>query len=235
MNFVNQVVMIVAVVVGASTTYLVTALGDRAKDRREVARQWVDRKLESYTQYANDTKSLAIVARQLAASQKLHDAAPGTAQGQDLPAALAEAEMRRSASYEAVKLLGDASTLRATRELNEAVHRLEWIAGTKLRSSPAQWERSWELYAEATDDFRRSVRAELGIPGSFLPRGEWAPPSRPTITAPGLERPTPAPRCPSSSYLRSLFNFRGRACSPATARLQMSITNFKHHLGRRGK
>jgi IrrE N-terminal-like domain len=42
MNFVNQVVTIVAVVVGAGTTHLVTALGDRAKDRREVARQWVD-------------------------------------------------------------------------------------------------------------------------------------------------------------------------------------------------
>jgi hypothetical protein len=66
-----------------------------------------------------------MVARQIAADTGLHDAAPAVTEGQDLPAALAEAEMQRSASYEAVKLLGDASTLRATRELNEAVHRLE--------------------------------------------------------------------------------------------------------------
>jgi hypothetical protein len=178
MNLVNQVVTIVAVVAGAGTTYLVTALGDRAKDRRDVARQWVDRKLESYTQYANDTKGLAMVARQLAAERKLHSAAPKPGD-KDLNAALGEAELRRSASYEAVKLLGDASTLRATRELNDAVHRLEWIANGRLEAGAAQWERSWQLYAEATDDFRRSVRAELGIPGSFLPRGDWAPPSLP--------------------------------------------------------
>ncbi|MDR2984504.1 MAG: hypothetical protein LBV34_06655 [Nocardiopsaceae bacterium] len=181
MDLVNQVVTIAAVVVGAGTTYLVTALGDRAKDRREVARQWVDRKLESYTQYANDTKGLAMAARLLAADRNLHSAAPerGDGDDKDLKTALADAELRRSASYEAVKLLGDASTLRATRELNETVHRLEWIANGRLEASPTHWERSWQLYAEATDDFRRSVRAELGIPGSFLPRGEWAPPSLP--------------------------------------------------------
>jgi YD repeat-containing protein len=194
MNFVNQVVTIVAVVVGAGMTYLVTALGDRAKDRREVARQWVDRKLEAYTRYANDIKGLAMVARQRAAEKMLHHAAPEPARGEDLTAALAEAELRRSASYEAVKLLGDASTLRATRELNEAVHRLEWIANGRLKASRAQWERSWHLYAEATDDFRRSVRGELGIPGSFLPRGEWAPPSLPDDdgTEPAAAGPRPA-------------------------------------------
>jgi hypothetical protein len=194
MSFVNQVVTIAAVVVGAGTTYLATALGDRAKDRREVARQWLDRKLESYTQYANDAKSLAMVARQMAAERELHMVAPEPARGEDLKAALAEAEMRRSTSYEAVKLLGDASTLRATRELNDAVHRMEWIANGRLKADPAQWERSWQLYAEAADDFRRSVRAELGVPGSFLPHGEWAPPSLPRDhdSEPGATEADPA-------------------------------------------
>jgi hypothetical protein len=30
-------------------------------------------------------------------------------------------------------------------------------------------ERSWQVHAEAADEFRRKVRAELGIPGSLLP------------------------------------------------------------------
>src|SRR6266700_4857035 len=41
MNFGSQTVTIAAVVIGALTTYLVTALGDRARERREMARQWV--------------------------------------------------------------------------------------------------------------------------------------------------------------------------------------------------
>jgi hypothetical protein len=179
MNLANQIVTIAAVVAGAGATYLVTALGDRARERREVTRQWVDRKLQAYTQYANDVKSLAIVARQITAEKGLHDAAPGLT-GRDGIVDLDEAEVRRSASYEAVKLLGDASTLRATRELNDAAHRLEWIAKDKqVGATPADWERCWHLFADAADEFRRSVRAELGIPGAFLPRGEWVPPSLP--------------------------------------------------------
>ena len=179
MNSVSQIVTIVAVVVGAGMSYLVTALGDRTRDRREVARNWVDRKLDAYTRYADDAKSLAMVARQMAAGLGLHDAAPAAAGIPDLRAALSEAELRRSASYEAVKLLGDAGTLRATRELNETVHRLEWIASDKLPATPAQWQLSWQLYAEAAEEFRRNARAELGIPGSLLPRGDWAEPVLP--------------------------------------------------------
>lgn len=179
MNLLSQIITIAAVIAGAGTTYLVTALGDRAKEQREVARQWVDRKLQAYTQYANDVKSLAIVTRQITAERGLHDAAPGLT-GRDGIADLNDAEVRRSASYEAVKLLGDASTLRVTRELNDATHRLEWIARSKqVSATPADWERCWELFADAADEFRRSVRAELGIPGAFLPHGEWVPPSLP--------------------------------------------------------
>jgi hypothetical protein len=179
MNFVSQIVTIVAVVVGAGMSYLVTALGDRSRDRREVARSWVDRKLVAYTRYSDDAKSLAMVARQIAADLGLHDAAPEAAGERDMLAALSEAELRRSASYEAVKLLGDTGTLRATRELNETVHRLEWIASKKLHPTTAQWDRSWQLYAEAAEEFRRNVRAELGIPGSLLPLGDWAQPTLP--------------------------------------------------------
>jgi hypothetical protein len=59
------------------------------------------------------------------------------------------------------------------------VHRLEWIARKKLLPSTAQWDRGWQLYAEAAEEFRRNVRAELGIPGSSLPLGDWAQPALP--------------------------------------------------------
>jgi len=139
MNFANQIVTLAAVVTGALTTYLVTALGDRARDRRETVRQWVDRKLANYTSYTNDVKNLVTVARQLAAVNGLHDAAPGIAEDR-ARAMLDEAEVRRSASYESVKLLADASTLHATRALNDAVHLLPhgaWVRPSLPAADPA--------------------------------------------------------------------------------------------------
>ncbi len=185
MNFGNQIVTIAAVVIGALTTYLVTALGDRARERREMGRQWVDRKLANYASYTNDVKNLVTVARQLAALNSLHDAAPGIAEDR-AQSMLDEAEVRRSASYENVKLLADASTLRATRALNDAVHRLEWIAAGRFEQAGADdWSQSWQLYQEAADEFRGSVRRELGVPGELLPHGAWVRPSLPAPADPG--------------------------------------------------
>lgn len=171
--------------VGALTSYAVTALSDRARYKREVARGWVDRKLESYTRYANDVKNLVIVTRQITALRGLHDAAPGMDEAKAM-ALLDEAEVRRSTSYEAVKLLGDANTIHATRTLNDAAHRLEWIARGQLEADSDGWERSWLLYMDAADAFRQSVREELDVPGRLLSRGGWVRPSLPGKDPGGL-------------------------------------------------
>ncbi|TMR11313.1 hypothetical protein ETD86_36130 [Nonomuraea turkmeniaca] len=189
MDFASQIVTIAAVVVGALTTYVVTALNDRSRHKREVARQWVDRKLQLYTGYAGDIKQLVILARQITALHGLHDAAPGVDEGKAL-ALLDEAETRRSLTYEAVRMLGDTQTIRATGELNDAVHRLEWLARGKLDADPDTWETCWQLYTEAANTFHESVRRELGVPGAFLPRlvDRGAGP-RPTL--PIADRPQP--------------------------------------------
>jgi hypothetical protein len=176
MNLGTQIITIAAVIAGALTSYLVTTLGDRSRYRREVAREWVDRKLESYTRYATDIKSLVIVTRQITALHGLHDAAPGIAEEKAMTL-LDEAEVRRSTSYEAVKLLGDAETLRATRALNDAAHTLEWIARGQLSSDSGGWDRSWHFYLDASDRFRQCVRRELNVPGDFLSNAGWARPS----------------------------------------------------------
>ena len=183
MSLVSQIVAIAAVIVGALTTYIITALNDRARYHREIARQWSDRKLENYIRYASDIKSLIILTRQITALHGLHEAAPGIDEGRAITL-LDEAEVQRSTSYEAVRLLGDAKTIHATRALNDAVHRLEWIARGQLQADSEGWEKSWKLYTEAANAFHQSVRQELGVPGQFLPRSEasraWLPPSLPT-------------------------------------------------------
>ncbi len=186
MSFTSQILTIAAVVVGALTTYVVTAMNDRARYQREIARQWSDRKLENYIRYASDIKSLVILTRQITALHGLHDAAPGIDESLAM-SLLDEAEVRRSTSYEAVRLLGDAKTIHTTRMLNDAAHRLEWIARGQLRTDAGGWERSWQLYTEAADAFHQSVRRELGVPGQFLPRsGEgWLRPSLSGSEIPG--------------------------------------------------
>ncbi|MFF5206000.1 hypothetical protein [Streptosporangium sp. NPDC000396] len=184
MDFASQIATIAAVVIGALTTYAVTALNDRSRYRREVARHWVDRKLELYTRYAGDIKQLAILTRQITAQHGLHDAAPGV-DGDKAMALLDEAETRRSLTYEAVRMLGDAQTIRVTGELNDAVHRLEWLARGKLDTDPDVWEKCWRLYTNATNAFHENFRRELGVPGQFLPRplDRGAGP-RPTLPSP---------------------------------------------------
>ena len=169
MNFGSQIVTIAAVVIGALTSYIVTALSDRARYRRELTRQWMDRKLENYIRYASDVKNLAIVVRQITALHGLHESAPGIDENKAL-ALLDEAEVRRSTSYEAVRILGDAGTIRTTQELNEAAHVLEKIARGRIDADSVVWEQSWQSYMEATNAFHQSLRRELGVPGQFLPR-----------------------------------------------------------------
>ncbi|MEV4163767.1 hypothetical protein [Nonomuraea dietziae] len=183
MDLASQIATMAAVVIGALTTYVVTTLSDRSRYRREVARHWADRKLELYTRYAGDTKQLAILARQITALHGLHDAAPGVEEGKAL-ALLDEAETNRSVTYEAVRLLGDAQTIRTTRELNDALHRLEWVAREKLDANPDVWEQCWQMYVAASNAFHESVRRELSVPGRFLPRNVYrgAGP-RPTLSS----------------------------------------------------
>ena len=169
MNFGSPIVTIAAVVAGALTSYIVTALSDSARYRRELARHWIDLKLENYTHYGNDVKNLAIVTRQITALHGLHEAAPGIDEDKAL-ALLDEAEVRRSTSYEAARILGDARTIRTTQELNDAAHVLEKIARQRMDADSVVWENSWRSYMAATNAFHESLRRELGVPGQFLPR-----------------------------------------------------------------
>lgn len=176
MNYISQIVTVAAVVIGALTTYLVTARIDRDRYQREVSAQWIERKLDNYSRYASDVKNLTIVVRQITALHGLHKAAPGINEDEAM-ALLDDAEVRRATSYEAVKLLGDANTLLATRELNDTVHKLEWIARGKLEANSREFEESYQRYKKAAEAFYQSVRQELGVPGNLLPRGAWKPPS----------------------------------------------------------
>lgn len=151
--------------VGAITTYVVSARGERNRFRRDLALRWEERKLDAYFQYVSDVKTVHKIARQLAAARGLHD--------RDTPlepdvglSMLADAVTRRSISSEQATFLADEDTLTALRRLNDAVRTLVWYARGKVpNADKLGWDRAFATFMDALDHFQACARAEIHVPG----------------------------------------------------------------------
>jgi hypothetical protein len=77
---------------------------------------------------------------------------------------------RRELSTEVLTLLANRETIRAYRELNRAVGRLESFArGIPPDVMPDEWNQAVNDYEKAFDLFYACARSELGVPGDYLP------------------------------------------------------------------
>lgn len=73
MTLVDQVPMLLGVVVGAATSYLVTVTTERSRWRRQQAVRWDDRRLSAHTDYARAVKEVCMISLRLAAGRGLTD------------------------------------------------------------------------------------------------------------------------------------------------------------------
>ncbi|GGM22775.1 hypothetical protein GCM10010129_78920 [Streptomyces fumigatiscleroticus] len=55
---VTQIITLVGVLIGAMTSYLATAMAERAKFRRLMATRWDERKLDTYIEYVSCIKEI---------------------------------------------------------------------------------------------------------------------------------------------------------------------------------
>jgi uncharacterized membrane protein YccC len=184
MTIAAQVITLIAVVVGAITSFIATSLSERRRFQREQAQQWTDRKLESYAAYLECAKEMNQLSRRIAAARGIGKRVPELAE-ENATQLLAEAEARRANASERVNLIGDAATVAAIRELNKEVWRLEWIARGKLTPDDEEWESCNQSLVRALNLVHQRIREELRIPGRFLPRaiGEPYEPSLPVSLA----------------------------------------------------
>jgi hypothetical protein len=166
---ISQLFTLIGVVLGVVLSYVTRSLADRAGFRHDIARRWEDRKLDVYTQYVNDVKDVAGISRGIAGTRELQDRHAHLSLAEGIPL-LDEAENRRERSTELLTLLANRETIRAYRQLNQAVGRLESFArGTPADVKASEWDQAIESFENALDQFYVNARAELGVPEEYLP------------------------------------------------------------------
>ncbi|MFC3577643.1 hypothetical protein ACFOZ0_31150 [Streptomyces yaanensis] len=109
----TQIVTLVGVLIGALTSYLATAIAERAKFRRMMATRWDERKLDTYIEYISCVKEISRAAREALRARD---------RGEDTTAALTEMEAieaKRSILFESFILLSDEAAANAAHTVNQ--------------------------------------------------------------------------------------------------------------------
>ncbi|MFI6870847.1 hypothetical protein [Nocardia sp. NPDC050406] len=174
---VQQLLTLLAVVLGAGSTFAATTLTERAKWRRSQDTRWDDKRLAAYSEYANALKQYVQVSYRLAAARGY----PAVAQPIETEAglrALADAEAEKTIKWEAVLLLGSPEAVAAARAWNRAA----WDLGWPARGHAVEHAEYIRMYAEMgrrRNEFYECARADLGVRSGELPPGDqpWLPPA----------------------------------------------------------
>jgi len=182
MSVTDQLLTLAAVIVGAIMSFAATSLNERQRSRREEAARWADQKLDAYLEYLYAVKHMARIARCIAAARGINPHEPPM-HGEDTLSVLSEAEEKRAQASEKVTLLGNDVTVNAVRDLNKEIWRLEKIARGGLDPDLETWLACNRSLVDAKNKVHQRMRAELGIPGKFLPR-DLEQPYDPKLPAP---------------------------------------------------
>ncbi len=169
MSVTDQLLTLGAVIVGAIMSFAATSLNERQRFHREEATRWTGQKLDAYLEYLYAVKHMARIARCIAAARGINPDQPPL-EREDALSLLSEAEEKRAQATEKVTLLGNEATVNAVRDLNKEVWRLEKIASGGLSPDLETWLACNRSLVDAKNKVHQEIRAELGIPGKYLPR-----------------------------------------------------------------
>jgi hypothetical protein len=167
---VEPVWTLVAVIVGAATSYIAAIATERARWRR-ADQVWLnEQRINAYTDFAHALRRQIVLATRIAAERGFH------IRGQTHPididdglVALADAEEQRGLAYHRVMLVGDASTIAAARDWQVEVWRVEHFA-RGLREEQDDWQQTVEELGSRGRAFYEAARLDLGVHGP-LPTG----------------------------------------------------------------
>lgn len=179
-GIVAQLPTLLGVVVGGLISYLVGALAERSRWRRQQETRWDGHLLQAYSEYSHSVKECATRYQRLAAYRGLVDhPAPLQPTDAELEQA-ATTEGRRAASVESLSLLTNAETAKAVQRLNRCVWHLEWLARGQLAGNPASWAEAFSSYRAARSEFHDCARRSLQISElGTLQEAPLPPPWRP--------------------------------------------------------
>ncbi|MGW1505031.1 hypothetical protein ACWCQW_42265 [Streptomyces mirabilis] len=162
---------LIGVLIGATASYVATALTEKARWRRQLETRWDEKRLESYLRYADAIKRFTSIAGRLAAGKGLFDLPQPVTQGAGLEL-LADAELERGYAFESVLLMGDADTITAARALQRHAWVLEQFARDLRPGSAEDWSRAFREFQESRDKYYLAARASLGVSAPFRLRSQ---------------------------------------------------------------
>jgi len=157
----------VGVAVGALLSFALSAVGDRARWRRDVAIRWDPQRMPVYAEYGFAVRHMYQIVLAVA-TRHGYGQGPSRPVTPDADTALAEAETDRAARFEVVLLIGNPRTIAAARRWHQSVWHLECFARGRL-SGHAEWEAAVREFGAARAEYYQAARLDLGIAGS-LPR-----------------------------------------------------------------
>ncbi|MFD9887672.1 hypothetical protein ACFWZT_40105 [Streptomyces alboflavus] len=172
----NQLWALTGVALGALLSYLVGMLNERTRWRREQGARWDGLLLQAYCDYGQAVKDCVVTYQRLAAHQRMAEHPAPVEPTDDALDQAAEAEARRAAMTEPLRLPADSATAATIRELNEAVWHLEWLVRGRLGGEAAAWDQAYSTYRAARQAFYEKARTSLHVSGAVVPeRTSWPP------------------------------------------------------------
>jgi hypothetical protein len=165
MDLLGQGLTLVAVLLGAGTTYWFNRLGERERTRSALTTRWDAAKLDAYVTY------VAAVRDCIHAAGLLHDKRTGAHEFAEdaatLTRDLVDRDSRRGAAFERVMMLAGPEVIRAAHALNRSLVEVDWRAKGGSHGTLEQW-RQLNLDAfTALNRFHEAARRDLGVAGDF--------------------------------------------------------------------
>ncbi|MET9493909.1 hypothetical protein [Streptomyces sp. NPDC006552] len=150
----TQILTLIGVLMGALTSYVVTAAAERAKFRRDMVTRWDERKLDTYIEYVTCIKEIQRAAM-----------AAGRARDQGLNAsealqAMEAAEGRRSILFETFILLSNDKAATAAHTVNQRTWEL---LRTARESASGAAELRTDFLVQALNVLHEAARSDLAI------------------------------------------------------------------------
>jgi hypothetical protein len=165
----EQLLTIVAVLVGALTTYVTNYWTERQRIRRELLTRWDTKKLESYENYIDRVRAAVYL------GVELYEHREGIRVSDDpepsLRSQLSQATHLRGRAFERVMLLAGDEVVEAAHTLNAASLEVDWQAMGKTPGTLDDWRARNRAVFTAINAFHEAARTDLGVSGSVTGGG----------------------------------------------------------------
>ena len=165
MLFLQMVLPLVGVVIGAVASFLATSAAERARWRRQQETRWDARRVEAYADYGDAVKRVYVICKQIADARTSGRAHPAI---DERLAELDRLSAERTSKWETVLLLGHPETIMAARTWHRLIGEMERIVRQQSICAD-DWERAWTASYHERTRFYEAARRELGIADPSLP------------------------------------------------------------------